>query len=334
MNWWDLYKVVKEIGKGGMARVYKVKRVNSNDKNLYALKLIKQSNRKDDSFTISQRFYNEVNSHRLVNSPYVCRFYESSLNYAEKLRDGSQFMLVEFIDGKILSEKIKSMGRIRERLAVDIAIKLCHGFSEIHRNGIIHRDIKSSNIMIDKYDNPKIIDLGISLRKDSSRVTKINYIIGSPSWIAPELVNGEAATVQSDIYALGLLLYEMVCGKLPYKSQRNDNREIISQIKHQSIPSIKKTLPTSSNGLANVIARATARNPKSRYSTMLEFAKDLQTCLNDRRVNEPLLNPNNLRPKKTASSVITTPAFIICAILFVVLILAIVIGVLIWKFGV
>ncbi|WP_027334029.1 serine/threonine-protein kinase [Mycoplasma elephantis] len=334
MHYWDLYNVGKQVGKGGMAHVYKATKKNSNDKKTYALKLIKNSTNSSDNFTFSQRFFNEVSSHRLVNSPYVCKYIESSLDYQDKLRDGSKFLLVEFIDGTILSDKIKKMGRITERQAVDITIKLCHGFSELHRNDIIHRDIKSSNIMIDKYNNPKIIDLGISLRKDSSRVTKVNYVIGSPSWLAPELVSGGAASIQSDIYSLGLLLYEMVTGKLPFKSNTNNNSEIINKIKNQPIPFIKKQIPSASNGLVNVIFRATAKNPRARYNSMLEFAKDLQTCLNDKRVNETLLNPNNLKPKKNATSIITSLWFIAGSVIFIIAILITIIGVMIWKLGV
>lgn len=328
---WDVFEVKKRIGKGGMANVYLAHVKNSNPKEWRALKVLRRADEKEMK-VIRARFYNEVQNHKKINSPYVIKIYETSFDN-EINKNCELFMALEYCDGEILTDKIRNFGRILEREAVDITIKLCNGYGEIHNNNIVHRDIKSSNIMIAKNKDPKIIDFGISLSKDSQRVTKMNNVIGTPAWFAPEILDNQPPSIHSDIYSLGIVLYEMISGKLPYNSIKKDQKEIIRKIKNEKIPDLKQQFPNISNGLCNVIKRATARNPKHRYNTMFEFASDLKTCLNENRINEPDIDVKNLKPKKTFASVVNSVWFIILAALFVVILLGVVGGIMIWKLG-
>lgn len=329
---WKNFALDKRLGKGGMAYVYLVRRKENGIERQYALKIINIPDVKQID-NIKLRFKNEINNHKEIKSKYVVRLYESSFDVPEQLSDkkNEMYMLLEYVDGKSIQEKIKQKGRIKDREAVDYTIKLCFGFAEIHNNGIIHRDIKSSNILITNDGDPKIIDFGISLSKDSSRVTKEHSVIGTLPYMAPELVKESAQpSIQSDIYALGSLLYEMLTGTVPFVSSKKDRKELVGIIKTVKFPDVRKVISPISNGLYNCILRATAPNPNKRYRTMNEFADDLKTCLSDKRVSEPDLDLNSLKSKKKITDVVSSKTFIIVSVVIIICILIIVGTGLLW----
>lgn len=193
---------------------------------------------------------------------------------------------MEYIDGHILKEYIGRRGRLTVDEAVEFAKQIALGLHEMHQLKIIHRDIKASNIMITNHNQVKIIDLGIALHDEANRVTQTDSIIGSVQYLAPELLEKEDANIQTDIYALGILLYEMLIGDVPFK----ENSGIETARKHQtaSITHVNKIFDNIPQAVANVVIRATAKKPCQRYNTAYEFYEDINTALNEQRIYEPL----------------------------------------------
>ena len=191
---------------------------------------------------------------------------------------------MEFIDGHILKEYIGRRGRLTVDEAVEFAKQVSLGLHEMHQVKIIHRDIKASNIMITNHNQIKIIDLGIALHDEANRVTQTDSIIGSVQYLAPELLDKEDANVQTDIYALGILFYEMLIGDVPFK----ENSGIETARKHQTtmIPHVNKIFDNIPQAVANVIIKSTAKKSHHRYNNAYEFYEDLNTALSEQRMYE------------------------------------------------
>ena len=214
LNLPEKFEIKKEIGSGGMARVFLAL---DKEKNKYvAVKVLSI----DPSTPTSnqQRFKEEMRLVRHIRSPYVVRFYEGKYDRNVK------YISMEYVQGRMLKEVIESQGRLQPDQAVDYAIQIAKGFAEIHAQNIIHRDLKTSNIMITNSNDVKIIDFGIAISDDSIRYTSTGKVIGSVHYLAPELIGGgnivrEDASPQSDIYALGIILYEMLIGHPPHRGK-------------------------------------------------------------------------------------------------------------------
>ena len=168
---------------------------------------------------------------------------------------------------------------------IDIMLQITDGMSMAHDSYIIHRDIKPQNIMILENGVVKITDFGIAMAMNAAQLTQTNSVMGSVHYLPPEQANGKGSTLQSDIYSMGILMYELLTGKLPYKG---DNAVEIA-LKHlkESLPDVKEELPDLPQSIANIIKKATAKNPKNRYADAREMHEDLLTCMDDSRKNEP-----------------------------------------------
>ena len=201
------YQIIEELGKGGMGRVYKVldKEVNAK----VALKLIKPEIAKDKK-TI-ERFRNELKVARDIAHKNVCRMYHLG---KEK---GAYYITMEYVSGEDLKSFIRRSGIISVGKAISIANQVCEGLSEAHRLGVIHRDLKPQNIMIDKEGNVRIMDFGIARSLRAKGITGSGVMIGTPNYMSPEQVDGKETDQRSDIYSLGVILYEMVTGRAPFE---------------------------------------------------------------------------------------------------------------------
>lgn len=316
----DKYRVIRKIGKGGMAEIHLAEEIATGRK--VAIKFIIPDKINDHSS--QQRFKSEIELTKRVDSPYVVKVYD--YRYDDKL----QYIVLEHIDGAILKDYIDRKVRLSVDETVEFAKQLALGFDEIHRTGIIHRDIKSTNIMVAPHGAIKIIDFGIAIPSATPQdLTQEGNIIASPQYIAPEIVKQtvKKGNIQTDIYALGILIFEMLTGKVPYK----ESTAYETAIKHStsSVPRVSKTFPNVPNSLSNVIAKATYKNPHFRYKSMYEMFKDLELCLTREKMNEPDFNPL-AKPKKTVKSFVNSKWFLFGMIgVVIALLLAIIVAMLV-----
>lgn len=191
---------------------------------------------------------------------------------------------MEYIEGKTLKQLLKKRESLTLPEVIDIMTQLTDGISHAHESYIIHRDIKPQNIMIEDDGRIKITDFGIAMALNATQLTQTNSVMGSVHYLPPEQASGKAATVKSDIYSLGILMYELLTGTVPFKG---DNAVEIA-LKHMKdkIPSIRKQDPSIPQSVENILLKAAAKNPRNRYDTAKEMHDDLLTCLTEEHAND------------------------------------------------
>ena len=268
------YEIVKSIGEGGMANVYL-----ANDKILdrkVAIKVLRGDLANDEKFI--RRFQREAQSVANLSHPNIVEVYDVE---EEK---GQHYIVMEYIEGKTLKQLLQKRGSLTLSEVIDIMLQLTDGLAHAHDAYIIHRDIKPQNIMIQDDGLVKITDFGIAMALNATQLTQTNSVMGSVHYLPPEQANGKSSTIKSDIYSLGILMYELITGSVPFKG---DNAVEIA-LKHlkEKIPSIRRQNPTIPQSVENIVLRATAKNPKNRYDSVKDMNKDLKECLNEDKKNE------------------------------------------------
>jgi len=259
----DRYQIIEELGKGGMGRVYKAHDTKIKEK--IALKLIKPEIAKDKK-TI-ERFSNELRLARKIRHKNVCGMFDLG---EEK---GSHYITMEFVPGEDLRSLIRRIGQLPIGKSISIATQICEGLAEAHRLGVIHRDLKSNNIMIDKEGNVRIMDFGIARSLEAKGITGAGVMIGTPEYMSPEQVEGKEVDHRSDIYSLGIILYEMVTGRVPFEG---DTPFTIGMKHKGETPKNPKELNTQiSNDLNRLILRCLKKNKEGRYQNAGEVRSEL-----------------------------------------------------------
>jgi len=259
----ERYQIIEELGKGGMGRVYRA--VDKKLKEEVALKLIK-SEIASDKKTID-RFSNELKIARKIAHKNVGRMYEL-------LEDkGTHFITMEYVPGQDLKGLIRQTGQLAIGTAISIAKQVCEGLAEAHRLGVVHRDLKPSNLMIDKEGNARIMDFGIARSLKAKGITGAGVMIGTPEYMSPEQVEGKEADQRSDIYALGVMLYEMVTGSVPFEG---DTAFAIG-VKHKSeIPKDPKEINSQiPDDLSRLILRCMEKDKAKRYQSLGDVYSEL-----------------------------------------------------------
>ncbi len=270
------YKVIEELGRGGMGRVYRA--YDNHLREEVALKIIKPEVASDKKAL--ERFSNELKLARKIIHRNVCRMYEL-MEY-----QGVRFISMEYVPGEDLKSFIRRARRLDIGAAVAIAVQLCEGLAEAHRLGVVHRDLKPSNIMIDKEGNAKIMDFGIARSLLEKGITGEGRVVGTPEYISPEQIEGKAADSQSDLYALGVILFEMVCGTYPFEG---DTARIIAQkIQGKKPPDPKTINPHVPDALAKVILKCLEKRER-RYQSATNVLADLQKIENDLPTSERVM---------------------------------------------
>lgn len=270
----DRYQIIKSIGEGGMANVY-LAYDTILDRNV-AVKVLRGDLANDEKFV--RRFQREALSASSLTNPNIVEVYDVGED------NGEYYIVMEYVEGKHLKSLLKKRGKLTVPEVVDIVLQITNGLSVAHDSYIIHRDIKPQNILILENGLIKITDFGIAMAINSTQLTQTNSVMGSVHYLPPEQASGKGATLQSDIYSIGILMYELLCGKLPFKG---DNAVEIA-LKHlkEPMPSIRDEIPEVPQSVENIILKATAKNPKNRYADAREMHEDLKTCLDEARANE------------------------------------------------
>lgn len=271
----DRYQIIKTIGEGGMANVY-LAYDTILDRNV-AVKVLRGDLATDEKFV--RRFQREALSASSLSHPNIVEVYDVGED------NGSYYIVMEYIEGKHLKQLLKKRGNLTLTEVVDIMLQVTDGMSAAHDSYIIHRDIKPQNIMILENGLIKITDFGIAMALNSTQLTQTNSVMGSVHYLPPEQASGKGATIQSDVYSMGILMYELLTGSLPF---RGDNAVEIA-LKHikEPFPSIKEKMSNLPQSIENIIMRATAKNVKNRYADAKEMHDDLKTALTDARAGEP-----------------------------------------------
>ena len=270
----ERYEIICSIGEGGMANVYLAYDIILERK--VAVKILRGDLAEDEKFV--RRFQREAISASSLNHPNIVEVYDVGED------NGKYFIVMEYVEGKTLKQLIKKRGALTLAEVVDIMLQLTSAIAHAHSSYIIHRDIKPQNVIILEDGRVKIMDFGIAAQLNSGELTQTNSVMGTVYYLPPEQANGNATTTKSDIYSLGILMYELVVGKVPFRGE-SPVEVAIKQMK-ESIPDIVSYNPDIPQSIENIILRAAAKNPKNRYETAMEMHEDLKTALDKDRFNE------------------------------------------------
>ncbi|MFF2484118.1 Stk1 family PASTA domain-containing Ser/Thr kinase [Paenibacillus sp. NPDC058071] len=300
------YEILTRIGGGGMALVYKAHDVLLN-RNV-AVKVLRQQFVHDEEFI--RRFRREAQSAASLSHPNVVSIYDVGQE------DDTHYIVMEYIEGNNLNEIIQERAPLQADEAVRIALQICDALDHAHQNSIIHRDIKPHNILIGKNGRVKVTDFGIARAVTSSTITQTGSVVGSVHYFSPEHAKGVSTGEKSDLYSLGIVLYQMLTGKLPFLGES----PISVALKHlqEEFEEPRVVNPHIPQSVENVILRAMRKNPAERYHSAHEMLIDLDSCLKPSRLNEPkatfdgdsdmeatrvmpALRPSDFRPSSSSS---------------------------------
>lgn len=287
------YKIIGNIGSGGMANVFLAHDLILDRE--VAVKVLRFDFQNDKNAI--RRFQREALAATELVHPNIVTVYDVGEE------DGMQFLVMEYVKGMDLKRYIQTHYPVPYLQIVDIVQQILSAVALAHQHRIIHRDLKPQNILINEEGVVKITDFGIAIALSETSITQTNSMLGSVHYLSPEQARGSMATNQSDIYAIGIILYEMLTGKVPFDGES----AVTIALKHfqDEIPSIRiydKNVPQS---LENVVLKATAKEQADRYKTADEMREDLSTALSPERLNEPRWEPHALNDETRALTPIT-----------------------------
>ncbi|GKW44917.1 Stk1 family PASTA domain-containing Ser/Thr kinase [Planococcus sp. NCCP-2050] len=269
------YKILELIGGGGMSNVYLAHDMIL-DRDI-AIKILRYDFSNEEE--LRRRFQREALSTTSLAHPHIVNIFdvgeEGSLHY----------LVMEYVPGKTLKEYIIDNSPVAPEQAVKIMKQLASALAHAHQNQIVHRDIKPQNILMDAEGNVKISDFGIAMALSATSYTQTNSVLGTVHYLSPEQARGGTANKKSDIYSLGIVMFELLTGKLPFSGES----AVSIALKHlqTETPSLREIVPSMPQSLENVVLKATAKNPQHRYQSANEMEEDLSTVLMPERLNEP-----------------------------------------------
>jgi serine/threonine protein kinase/Tfp pilus assembly protein PilF len=258
------YQVIEELGHGGMGRVYKVQDTKIGEK--IALKLIRPEAGLDK--TSLERFSNELKLARKIRHKNVCQMFDLGED------QGTRYITMEYVHGEDLKQLIRKVGQLSPGQSIGIARQVCDGLEEAHKLGVVHRDLKPQNIMVDEDGKARIMDFGIARSLSGKSITGAGVLIGTPEYMSPEQVEGKDIDQRSDIYSLGIILYEMVTGRVPFEG---DTPFTIGVKQKSEIPKDPRGLNSQiPQDLSRVVLKCLAKDKEKRYQSAGELGTDLE----------------------------------------------------------
>ncbi|HFU4011681.1 TPA: Stk1 family PASTA domain-containing Ser/Thr kinase [Streptococcus suis] len=282
------YRIVKQIGRGGMADVYMARDLILDGEEV-AVKVLR-TNYQTDQIAI-QRFQREARSMAELDHPNIVRI----TDIGEE--DGQQYLAMEYVNGLDLKKYIKDFAPLSNDDAVRIMGQILLAMRMAHTRGIVHRDLKPQNVLLTEDGTAKVTDFGIAVAFAETSLTQTNSMLGSVHYLSPEQARGSKATVQSDIYAMGIILFEMLTGRIPY----DGDSAVTIALQHfqKPLPSVREENPAVPQALENVVMKATAKKLSDRYKSVAEMYADLASALSYERRNEAkvILDDNKVDTK-------------------------------------
>ena len=261
----DHYRIDAVVARSGMSMLYKATDLNADRK--VAIKVPHAEMEADP--VLFERFKREQEIGQLLDHPGVVKTFNSE----ERSR---LYMVIEWVDGRLLRTILNEEKKLPQERAAKIALGMCDALDYMHKRGIVHRDLKPENVMVDSDDNIKLIDFGIAMKEDARRLTFVNVssMLGTPDYISPEQVKGGRGDQRSDIYALGIMLYEMLTGRVPFVGP---NPLAVMNERVLNAPTPPRELnPAITPELEEILYRALERDPRHRYATAHEMIWDLE----------------------------------------------------------
>lgn len=260
----DRYEIIENLGAGGMGRVYRVldKKIDEE----VALKLLSPKITADEKLV--EFFRNELKLARKISHKNICRLY----HFGEEA--GTRYIIMEYVDGETLKTIIRRKGKLTEREALDIAEQICWGLQAAHHLGIIHRDLKPQNIMIDKNETLRIMDFGIARSLGGPEISEVGVLLGTPPYMSPEQIEGTLADQRSDIYSLGVILYEMVTGRMPFEVE--EVLDTVTRHRPPEPPEPKRYNHSLSTEFNELILRCLRNDPNERYQDIEIIVGELE----------------------------------------------------------
>src|SRR5919112_3905714 len=273
------YRVEDFLGAGGMGEVYRA--LHSKIGRVAAVKVLTAQAAQGSGFV--ERFFNEARIQASLQHPNVATLYD----FCEV--QGQPCIIMEYVDGETISERIEAFrAPLPPSETVYVFEKVCEAIDYVHRHGVIHRDIKSNNIKISSQGQVKLLDFGIAKGQTSQQLTQVGSVIGTLQYLAPELIRGGTADASGDIWALGVLLYEMVTGRVPFDADTvGDLCDRIGRVQYTPPAQLNPSLPRE---VAAVITRCLKKNPQERYHTAGELLADARKL--SAAVSKPGVSPD------------------------------------------
>ena len=302
------YEIIEELGKGGMGRVYRV--LDKNVEEEVALKFLNAEITADEK-TI-ERFRNELKFARKIIHKNVCRMYDLSI------AEGTHYITMEFVPGEDLKSTMKRVGPLGAGKAVSIAKQIGEGLVEAHKLGVVHRDLKPQNIMIDKEGNARIMDFGIARSLKAKGVTGEGVIIGTPEYMSPEQAEGKEVDQRSDIYSLGVILFEMVTGRVPFEG--DTPLSIALKHKTEKVQDPRKLNIQVQENLSRLILKCMEKEKENRFQTADELLHDLSEIEKEIPSTEKIVPERKIRakaPRELPKSLLIPGAILMAAAIIV-----------------
>lgn len=277
----ERYRIIDTLGEGGMANVYLAEDIILQRK--VAVKILRLDLQNESQ--TQARFQREALATSELSHPNIVSVLDVGTDH------GLPYMVMEYVDGPDLKDYIRENSPLDLREVIQIMDQILSAVALAHKHNVIHRDLKPQNILMDKRGNIKIADFGIAVALNQSSITQTNSVMGSVHYMSPEQTRGGLVTKQSDIYSLGIILYELITGTVPF----NGDTPVSIALKHaqEPIPSIRKKDRSVPQALENVVLKATAKDPRDRYPSAQAMKADLDSSLDPARADEPVFVPTH-----------------------------------------